>query len=470
MMDLRSERKRIRECAVRIAVGDSVGSGFLYVPKEGKHAYIFTVLHVIKDLVKNQITEKFALSCNGKEIECSREELEYCILAADTHEKSVWMTGKECPQFDFEAYKGKKYEAAVMRCPITCLDRNIRYAGVELWLEEKKLPKEGCFLGYGFPNEHIVPIVFEGIYSGWNSKEELLTYQASNSFIGEFTEMVDGFSGTMLLMEYRDTLIMAGIVLKCKHDEMNRVIEAVKLSDIIGAMKQAGWDVPTEYDEEIVPERFLCPSIQKLLKKNMNYMELAAKKCVNQQLYEIDRQYRPEDIAKNEVFYDIPKCMFKRSNCNHYWVGKVWHLFVEKILEKSNGENFFITKTGEKVRVAFICSEGEGNADIGTVVASAVKHKVLGDQIKGDCILFWQSNQIPEVDSFSKRKFRRIVSDIADGDGEIDVVGYDLLNGEMRTKNYGILHRKYLISRFIECESIDNIEEKIEEILNEIWG
>jgi len=88
--------------------------------------------------------------------------------------------------------------------------------------------------------------------------------------------------------------------------------------------------------------------------------------------------------------------------------------------------------------------------------------------------LIWQSEENPDRRIFHKKKFKNIVESIAEGnmggtDGTPEKAGYDLLSGEMRTKNYGIFHIKYLLEKLEECHTMEEADKKVSEILRDVW-
>lgn len=85
--------------------------------------------------------------------------------------------------------------------------------------------------------------------------------------------------------------------------------------------------------------------------------------------------------------------------------------------------------------------------------------------------MVWQSEKNPDRIIFQKNNFKRIVQSIANGDetGKPEIAGYDLLEGEMKTKNYGIFHIKYLLEQLEQCQSTDEVNAKVGEVLENVW-
>ena len=125
--------------------------------------------------------------------------------------------------------------------------------------------------------------------------------------------------------------------------------------------------------------------------------------------------------------------------------------------------------------IKYICSEGNGKADLASVVEAAVNSSVLGQQILGDSILIWQSEGNPSLKRlFPKESFKNIISSIAYGDSDKykDIsrnAAYDLLDGEMRKKNYGIVHIQHIIDELGGCNTEQDAKKKIGEIFDGLW-
>ena len=85
--------------------------------------------------------------------------------------------------------------------------------------------------------------------------------------------------------------------------------------------------------------------------------------------------------------------------------------------------------------------------------------------------MVWQSEKNPDRMIFQKRKFKNIVQSIAESSESVKLkmAGYDLLDGEMKTKNYGIFHIKYLLEQLDQCQSMDEVNVRVGEVLEYVW-
>ena len=53
--------------------------------------------------------------------------------------------------------------------------------------------------------------------------------------------------------------------------------------------------------------------------------------------------------------------------------------------------------------------------------------------------------------------------------GKLEKEGYDLLAGEMMTKNYAIFHINYLLEQLEQCQTMDEVDNKVREVLEDVW-
>ena len=145
-------------------------------------------------------------------------------------------------------------------------------------------------------------------------------------------------------------------------------------------------------------------------------------------------------------------------------------LFHEKL-----SYTYYLSKDGKKLQIEYICSEGAGKAEIASVVGAAANYSILGDQISGDRILIWQSRENPFLlRIYQRSKFKNIIKNIANGSNKkygntARAIAYDLLDGELKEKDYGIVHVQYLMEKLADCQTLLDMRKTLEELLDEIW-
>lgn len=472
----------LRDYAVRIETKNNdnsdVGSGFLFVPQKSKFIYIFTALHVvIRCFYRTEA--KLCFDWKEQHFECGKTELEYCTLYQELSREAL----SRCPdervreivdnmiiKLELERQDGNK-DIAVLRIPGNKLAQYSEFGKFVNCIDENKEVYDLPFCGLGYPNRKTVAIKLEGTCLQWDAKAELLTCQAQG-MESNFVEAMHGFSGTGIVVDCGGRLVLAGLVTSCSREEMHQCFEVVGVSQILDQMKAMGWEVPNKMGQGKPPEDFL--DRVEMFEKDLQLMEPDVKEGLRNILHGIDRSGTPEERAASEKFYDIPRCETERIACPVYWKGRYWTICICKILNNSETDNHYQGRDGKSLEIKYICTEGNGEADIATVVASAIMQNVLGDQIKGDSILVWQSAKSPDRNIFSKEKLKRIVGDIASGNmhkvsERPNKTGYDLMNGEMKEKDYGILHINYLLSKLEDCMSMDQVKEKIREGLEDVW-
>lgn len=454
MMFSKEIKKALKQQAVRIDIDGCIGSGFLFAPENGDYIYIFTVMHVVKDLILKNKISNMSIMFGNEEYRCDPDTIECCVIP-------------ECAELSIKEIEYTHREAVVIRCLRNNINEDLNHSDINIWLGEEKLIEDGEFVGYGFPNGKRDPLELTGhLCSVHESDDKLLAFQTELGYGSDLDEIIEGYSGCALCMIYDDTPVIVGMVLKCDEGEKNGYFKGVAFSEVIRAMEERGWDILVEYDHQTVPECFLCEKIFNIMFDHTKYFSKEIQKYIRDQFFEIGNECSPSEIALREEIYLIPKCPRKREACHIYWEGKMWHLFVCKLVKQSNSS----FSKDDNVDIAYICSEGDGNADIGTVVASAVRNHVLGEKIKGNCILLWQSEKNPpELRIFPKTQFGRIIENICDGDWETKKAGYHLLKGDVKQREYAIVHRSELTSSLIRCNSKDEIANKIEEVLHNVW-
>lgn len=473
-------KDQIREYAVRLDDSNETGSGFLFAPEGSRFLYIFTALHVV---IKMFAPGSHILTVGWKGEYCEYDGLEVDIctlypeleqreLAGLSEEEVKKRAAKINEELQEDTNSERNKDIAVLRLHENKFQSVVGVAHYPYYMNERELLPEMPFLGFGYPDKKTFPLRLDGCHKGWDEEKKLWNCQAA--YQGDrFVEAMRGFSGTGLAVDYHGRLVLAGIVTFCDSQELHQCFCAVGVSEIICRMEEIGWEVPDRFGEGKPPADFF--ELRNGLKADLSYMlEDKVKTELMREFYNISKKYSPMDMVPTEKFYDIPVCTAERQACPVYWRGRLWTIYIHELLSESGKEEYFLSKDGKNLCMEFICTEGKGNADISTVVASAIRQNVLGTQIKGDSILIWQSEKNPDIPFFNKKRFKRIVENIAKGNiyGMEDAPereGYDLLAGEMREKNYGIVHIKYLLTNIMECESKDEIKEKIAEALDNVW-
>ena len=458
-----TEKDNMREYAVRIEADGDVGTGFLYAPKNGNEVYVFTVYHVIRNISQKDLKIQY----QGKEI-AGMEKVEYCIMDDTLELESQGM-------FEDDQYEGRKEDVAVLRIPKSCFNEGMTFPEESLWVEESTIERDCVLLGYGYPDKKEIALELSGKFIEWNNEKKILYCQAEKMPYTPFEEAMRGFSGTGLSIKKQRQLVLIGLVASCQYDEKHQVFVAVGLSEIIETMGKKGWKKPEKFMRKI-PDKFSDAPLQRLYVQYMKNVALDVERDFFDKIYQISQQMNPKQMISDESFFDIPNCENgTREICSYYWAGRVIVLLICDYAKYDVQTNEIILGSGEKVHIAYICSEGDGKSDLASVVASAINGKVLGEQIKGNSILIWQSSGNPVKRYFGRKKFKNIVSDITYGRiiGEqqegMNQEGYHLLNGEMCSKDYGILHIYELIEKLSDCVTVNEIEEKVREIFNGIW-
>lgn len=473
----------LRDYAVRIeiknGVKSDVGSGFLFVPQNGEFIYIFTALHVVSSIFYRTEAE-LCFEWKEQHFECGKMELEYCTLYPELSKESLSGWTEEqvrenvdniIKKLELNGCPDRNRDVAVLRIPRNKLAQDSEFGLLVDCVDEDEEVCNLPFCGFGYPNRKTVAIKLEGTCLQWNATAGLWTCQAQEMAI-DFAEAMQGFSGTGIIMDYHGRQLLAGFVTSCDPEERHQCFDAVGVSQILARMEEMGWDIPGRMGQGKPPEDFL--NRIGMFEDDLQLMESDVKNGLRKVLYEIDSNGIPEERAETEKFYDIPCCSTERIACPIYWKGRYWTICICKILNGSETDNRYLNRDGKYLEIEYICTEGNGNADIATVVASAISQNVLGAQIKGDSILVWQSAGRPDRYFFPKEKLKNIVYNIASGNvhkvsDHPSKTGYDLLNGEMKEKDYGILHINYLLSKLEDCMSMDQVEEKIREVLEDVW-
>lgn len=464
-----AQKSGLDEHIVRIENQYACGTGFIYTVKNSMYVYIITAGHIVlKAFVKNsengicidylQTPKKYAIS-----------QFEICTLFEESE-----LTEELCEELEDGEYTERHKDIVVLRIKKQEFLRSSEVSPI-FCLSEEKIIRDIIFVGYGFPAAKKDYVELFGSCLGWKKEDKIITCKACNVSSYMFEDTMKGFSGTGLIAKYEDSPVFIGVVATCDSGEMHQQFRAVGNTEISEELKKVGWETMEEYDAGTPPTGFYSGDMMALQDKNLEDMDGAARQVISGELRQIDRKCLPQKIISDEKFYDIPFCDRNRKNCMYYWCGRVWPLLVAKVLYGNTSDVYHLSKEGKKVSIEYICSEGDGKADLGSVVGNAVNCSVLGEQIPGDCILIWQSRENPgKKRIFSREKFKRIISDIASGtvdkykDFSRDAA-YDLLDGEMKKKDYGIVHVQHLINELDECQTDKEMKEKLEGLLNGIW-
>lgn len=479
MHEMDKYMEQIERYAVRLYDSVEAGSGFLFVPQGSDSVYIFTALHVVINTLTG-IGKDLAVDWGESHFVCKGAELEYCTLYQELDEGYIAQkTGEELRKIvnkiDREVRDSENPERnkdiAVLRVPKGKFEAGSVFAEGLCCIGEERLPSDFQFMGAGFPNGKDYRLMLKGHSIRWNKIKRLRDCQALG-MEQEFVERMRGFSGTGLVTDYRGKLIFIGIVVSCDSNEKHQCFRAVGTSEILSGMERKGWELPDIFGKGVAPDDFL--EKVSYFREDLKYMDTLVRRGLKNAFMEIARDNQPGKLAETEKFYDIPKCTGERISCPVYWKGRFWLIYIYRVIGNPAGADHCVIIDGQELKMKYICTEGSGKAEISTVVASAIRQNIFGPEIKGDCILVWQSEENPDRHIFSKRRFKNVVEDIADGNMygmnyKLEKEGYDLLAGEMKTKNYGIFHIKYLLEQLEKCHTMDEVGDKIRGILEDVW-
>lgn len=469
---------RIIDHTVRIEIvqSSSVGTGFLYTIKGSTYVYIMTACHVICRVFKYGEETIINIGYSGKNKNYKKSELGICTLYDESEQTAEFCEKLEDEDAGGDTWKIRYKDIAVLR--IKKLDFVADVSGLSTdfcWLSEGKIERGMKFVGNGFPDQKTQCEDLYGLCYTWEDENQMITCKAENISYQPFEEAMKGFSGTGLVAEYKGGPVFIGVVAACDNEEKHQQFRIAGTTQIAKKLGEIGWEIFPEYDAAKPPERFYRGNIQNLQNEYLKYMDNAAKQLICKEIIEIDRENLPCQMAEDEKFYDIPFCGKNRRSCEHYWCGRVWPMLVSKFLSGDKKNTYYKSKDGKELPIKYICSEGNGKADLASVVEAAVNSSVLGQQILGDSILIWQSEGNPSLKRlFPKESFKNIISSIAYGDSDKykDIsrnAAYDLLDGEMRKKNYGIVHIQHIIDELGGCNTEQDAKKKIGEIFDGLW-
>lgn len=459
---------------VRIEINNVCGTGFLYIVKNSGYVYIITACHVILEMLVKEGEETVSITYLRKTERYTVSQFEICTLFG----KAKY--AEKLDAFRDDEYKANHEDIAVLRIK----REEFLLGDVEILpiyrLSEEKIKRNMIFAGYGFPNEKMEYVELFGECLGWDEENKLLTCRTHSVQSQSFDEAMRGFSGTGLMVKYEDNSVFGGIVLACDREEMHQQFRVVGSTEISEELKRAGWDVMEEYDDGTPPARFYRGEMIDLQEEYLKNIDKTTRQLICEKIKKIDKECSPPQMIVDEKFYDIPKCYGNRKSCNIYWRGRVWSLLVAGILHDGARNDYYVFKDGKKVSMKYICSEGDGEANIASVIHSACDCSVLGAQIQegkipGDCVLIWDSKKNPCVKRyFSTKSVRGIIKNIADGDPKYENLSrdaaYDLLDGEMKEKNYAIVHVQELIDKLDGSQNENEMKKRMEAIFCEVWG
>lgn len=479
MLDMDKYEERIKKYAVRLDDSIEVGSGFLFAPQESNFVYIFTALHVVINTL-TRIGTDLIIKWNEDCFVCKKTDREYCTLyleledeylAQKTDDEIKKVVNIIDKQLRSNQNQERNRDIAALRIPKNKFKDSGLFEKKVYCIEDEKLPQDFKFLGFGYPNAKDFVLRLKGQSIKWNKVKKLRECQAVD-MDQDFVNKMKGFSGTGLVTDYYGRMILTGVAISCDSEEKHQCFRSAGMSEILSKMKERGWELPDLYGEGVPPKNFL--EKVSYFRDDLEFMEPSVKNGLVEAFLEIEQKNKPDKLAEIEVFYDIPECTGERIACPVYWKGRFWVLYVYRAIHDLVEANDNINLNGQELRIEYICTEGNGKADISTVVVSAIRKSILGNQIKGNCILVWQSEESPNRRIFPTRKFKNIVRSIAEGtaygmNGKPEKAGYDLLAGEMKTKNYGIFHIKYLIEQLEQCQTMDDVDNKVREVLEDVW-
>lgn len=455
---------------VRIETKYGMGTGFLYAVTE-EYVYFLSACHVIlKAFVRRAEGDAIRMDYRGDSRDYALLQFELCTLYEEDE-----LTEERCDQLEDDGDRNRDIAAfRIKRADF--VQGNAGFPEKIDRLSEEKIVRDLKYAGAGFPDEKKYYEELWGDCLGWDAESRLLVCKARNIHAERFDDVMRGFSGTGLIALYRDSPVFIGIVVSCRNEEEYGHFRVVGSTQISERLKRAGWETMEEYAEGLPPEGFYRGGMMGLQDQNFDELQAMSRNLIRAQLRQIDRKYMPQGMLAGEPFYDIPVCDGNRKKCKHYWCGRAWPLLAGKILHGDAGEAYYISEDGRRLSIEYICSEGNGQADLSSVVSAAASHKILGEQIPGDAILIWQSRERPGTKRFFPRKrFQRIIKDIAEGESSRyknydREAAYDLLDGELKEKDYGIIHVRELADRLDDCGTEEELKEKMEAVFHEIWG
>lgn len=464
-----AEKYQIAKYIVQMDTAYGAGTGFLYTQKGSSCIYIITVCHVVlKSIVKK---ERICIRYQNHEKVYVAEQFQICTLYDESE-----LTEELCQRLEDEERSERHKDLIVLRMlKQEFADGNVQLPNKLYRLSEKKIKRNMMFAGYGYPDETRFYEMLQGICLGWDEEERMITCKAGNIHAERFEDAMRGFSGTGLIAEYEGSPVFIGVVVCCRKEELHHQFRIAGSTEIAQKLNRMGWDIWEEYDDEKSPSGFYCDEMMDLQDMYLEVMDDAAKQILGDMIQKIGKKCFPFQMSAVEKFYDIPICDSNRKKCRYYWCGRVWPMVLAMLLHENLSDTYYLSKDGKKLQIEYICSEGAGKAEIASVVGAAANYSILGDQISGDRILIWQSRENPFLlRIYQRSKFKNIIKNIANGSNKkygntARAIAYDLLDGELKEKDYGIVHVQYLMEKLADCQTLLDMRKTLEELLDEIW-
>lgn len=479
----------IEKYAVRIAVdnGEKLkGSGLLYTSNPGKYSIIFTAAHVIYDgagKVYNNLYLSF------KDINSN-----YQVIKIKT--KHVF--GKETTLIkEGNVYIHSKYSNSPLN-----FDAAIICIPWSEWMSELQAFRigecktEDYLIGYGFPEsmnkewttDRVLEHGGKDKIAGTAMKHTEYLYSLSfdlnivRSGI-KIENVVEGFSGTGLFVQNKDTLEFTGVISKPRG-------EGTSQNTLWVCSAKTFLDIMDEYSLNIVPPSTFEPYIARITETFAKVRQPAKDYFVEIAYKVIKDNILPEHLL-DDSFLDL-KCDGERKLCEQYFLGQFKKCIIlylingnEQIRQKPNMV-IIPAPYNESVCVEFLCSEAKAES----VIADLVNKNYFAEQspLNDGTIFLWNGGigQHRKNEEFKRCEFRAILTDIADGlrkNSNMHEVlkllssllkskeyKFDIVEGELQEINFALVGiEKFL--EIIENNKGDDIKtkSKIGELLKEIW-
>lgn len=440
--------------------GIAAGSGVAFDTKNDEYRYIFTVFHVIKKWIDNKCKLEFVLQNKTFEGPKVFEENKNVCLPMEQEEIKKYLKeydNQEIPiERDLAVIKVCKTEGMGFLKDFSCMDAEILF-------------ENQFYIGNGYPRTDDLTIELYGEYK--EKKDKTIYCSVEDKVYTDFTNSMHGFSGTGLFIERGQKRILIGLVDRANSDEQNNIFLAVNILDLIHKMQKVGWDIPEIIQAvDLENDKLNDKKYDDVCNSFIKDLELAS--VLRVKYRQLVKNLSMQELLEKEKYYDVPKCNCKqREACPNFIVGRIFFFGLSKLLNDDYKCNYFDITENKKLTMEYICSEGSGNADIGTVTRKLVTEDILGNRIAGDSIVIWQSMQTAFLSKKSKTALRKVVTDIAGNENdENGRMGIDLLDGEMNGKDYAIIHLMEFGRKISECSSMDNVKEKVREALDELWS
>lgn len=463
--DIFSKRNELCNYAVKVS-NKRTGSGVLFMPNNGEYAYVFTAAHVVKDYIVNDNLPDF-ITHYGK-VEYTREDFDSCLI----YKKNEKGEYDEDILDDEDSLKTSE-DVAVFRILKKCLPKKATECAEINYINENNVNQQYGFGGFGFPNDSDSKIEIYGTINEW--KEENKVFVCENEYTvnsNQFASFMKGYSGTGIFIERDNRFALAGLIIACKSNEMHNRFRAVGMTEILNEMRKLNWNIPKNEENYNIPDTFLgeqCNCIEIIKERYGDSIQTKLQEI----FMKIIIKSTPKQLASNEKFHNIPICNKHRQDCPYYWAGKLL-LLVYFECKESFSKEVDINLWRDDINVAYICSEGSGNADIGTVVTSIVTSKVLKDELSDKNIIIWQSMKAPQRRIFRKKQMnKRIETIIGENLEKAYREGYYLMDGENNKRESCIVHINEFIDKLANIDdediNIENLKNVFEEVMENGW-